>query len=192
LVLVLLSQTTAAQDPSLNPKTDAHRFQYPADGEVPNGFALRAAAKMALESSEFAQLAIERSTGYDKQTAHELVAYLAALYEPLMAERRAAEAQVACQANRPRPARDEDVYRLFDLVDDVHAAVDEKYYTVARAGFADTAALQAVLDDLKSGISVNIIYTAKVYEGAPPGTALNHHIAFCEERLSDQVRGDQK
>lgn len=139
-----------------NPKTAMHRYQYPTDGPVPNGVALRTIAQMASERPRFASMAMANYIGYDGHEAANLVQYLASLHEDLTTERQELEVRLAC--SRPIPSG-EAAYRLMDLLDDIRFNLYDKYYILARAelGADQSQSLQRLLDEVKDGISVNVL-----------------------------------
>jgi hypothetical protein len=137
-------------------------------------------AKIAAKKPDFAAALVMRQTGDDIEAANRLVAYLAELHGNLMSERSEAEARVACFPDKAQPTEDE-AYRLLDLVDDVRVVVDEKYLVIAQADIG-AERLRPLLDDLKLGISFNVIPSRDAYKGALPSAPINDLMAFCEAR----------
>jgi hypothetical protein len=164
---------------SQNPKTAIHRIQYPTDGEVPNGVALRWMAKISADDYN-AAMGLAGDVQVDAQLAHELVTYLAEIYESLMSARRDAQLRVGCQPARQWPEGDH-IYRIWDLMDDVALAVDETYYLIVDGdlGAEKLAALQPLLNKVKDGLSVNILNHQEVYREGGVNAARENLTDFC-------------
>lgn len=147
---------------------------------VPDRVALRWLARIAAEKPHFAHVLVSMHTDANIDTANRLVAYLGDLHGELMSERRDAESRIACSESRSTPT-ESDAFRLLDLVDEMHAVVDEKYLLISRADL-DSRLLRPLLDDLKKGISVRPVRSREHFRNAPATAAMNTLQVICEAR----------
>jgi hypothetical protein len=150
------------------------------NNEVPDRVAFMWLAKLASAKPEFTVAFVTRVTRDDVDSAKRLVTFLGELHDEMMFERRDAESRVACMGDVGRATPDY-VYRQLDLIDEVRAAVDNKYLVFAQANVG-IASLRPLLDDLKLGITFQSMPARVAYKDAPTNVVISVLTNFCQAR----------